>query len=138
MNDKKTRQKAKGKNVKAKGMSGFAAPIFLPFAFCLLPFDLLADILPDPTRPAGESEMFSNGLSVSASGPVLQSVMISRSRRNAVISGVLLSTGDSFGGATLIRISENEVELDGPEGKQILKLLPAVEKQPATKTKASQ
>lgn len=112
--------------------------VLLPTAlFFMQAAGLLADLLPDPTRPAAASELFSNGLSAPASGPVLQSIMLSASRRNVVISGMLLSAGEQFGDMKVIRISENEVELDGPEGKQILKLLPAVEKQPATKTKVS-
>ncbi|MDP2827009.1 MAG: hypothetical protein Q8O37_00215 [Sulfuricellaceae bacterium] len=91
------------------------------------------EMLPDPTRPAAEAEMLAGGMAAPIVGPVLQSVIMSAGRRNAVISGQLLSEGERFGEASLIRISENEVELSGPEGKQILKLFPAVEKLPVEK-----
>ena len=94
------------------------------------------EVLPDPTRPAAEAEMLAGGVSPPMAGPVLQSVMLSAGRRNAVISGQLLTEGERFGEASLIRISENEVELSGPEGKQILRLFPAVEKLPVEKKEA--
>lgn len=118
-----------GAKQRAKRMSGFAAPLFLPLAFCLLSFDsaLAAEVLPDPTRPAAEAGLAGDVVAV-ASGPVLQSVMIRPGRRTAVISGQLLAEGERFGDARLVRISEGEVILAGPEGRQTLKLFPGVEK----------
>jgi hypothetical protein len=40
----------------------------------------------------------------------------------------LLAEGERFGEAKLIKISEGEVILLGPEGRQTLKLFPGVEK----------
>jgi hypothetical protein len=64
-------------------------------------------------------------------GPVLQSVKIAPGRRTAVISGQLLAEGERFGAAKLLSISESEVTLQGPEGRQTLKLFPGVEKRVA-------
>jgi MSHA biogenesis protein MshK len=110
-------------------MSGFAAPLFLFFAFCLLPVNsaLAAEALPDPTRPAADAGLAGEAAAVT-SGPVLQSVMIRPGRRTAVISGQLLAEGEHFGSARLVRISEGEAILAGPEGRQTLKLFPGVEK----------
>lgn len=118
-----------GVNEKAKGGSGFAISLFLLFAFCFLPlnFTFAAEVLPDPTRPAVEAGQAGDAAIVT-SGPMLQSVKIAPGRRSAVISGQLLAEGERFGAAKLVSISESEVVLLGPEGKQTLKLFPGVEK----------
>ena len=85
-----------------------------------------AEMLPDPTRPPVEAGVVIPG--AVAAGPVLQSVMIRPGRRTAFISGQLLTEGERFGDAKLIKISEGEVILIGPEGRQTLKLFPQVEK----------
>lgn len=88
-----------------------------------------ADMLPDPTRPPLEAGFAATGAnSALDAGPVLQSVKIAPGRRSAVISGQLLAQGDRFGEAKLVSISESEVVLLGPEGRQTLKLFPGVEK----------
>jgi MSHA biogenesis protein MshK len=87
---------------------------------------LAAEMLPDPTRPPVEAGVEIPG--AAATGPVLQSVMIRPGRRTALISGQLLAEGERFGDAKLIKISEGEVILIGPEGRQTLKLFPEVEK----------
>lgn len=121
--------RAKGKRQKAKRMSGFAAPLFLIFHFCFLPFDfaLAAELLPDPTRPPLEAGL-AGDVAMVTSGPVLQSVKIAPGHKTAVISGQLLAQGDRFGEMKLLSISESEVVLQGPEGRQTLKLFPGVEK----------
>lgn len=120
-----------GAKQKAKRTGGLAAPLFLPFALCFLPFAsaLAAEVLPDPTRPPLEASVEAPGMAVVTTGPVLQSVMIRPGRRAAVISGQLLAEGERFGDSKLIRISEGEVILAGPGGRQTLKLFPGVEKQ---------
>ncbi len=89
---------------------------------------LAAEVLPDPTRPPVEAGVEIPGAPAVAAGPVLQSVMIRPGSRSAVISGQLLAEGERFGEAKLIKISEGEVILLGPEGRQTLKLFPGVEK----------
>lgn len=88
---------------------------------------LAAEVLPDPTRPPVETGVVTSG-ALEAAGPALQSVMIRPGHRTAVISGQLLAEGEHFGDAKLIRISESEAILLGPEGRQTLKLFPGVEK----------
>lgn len=87
---------------------------------------LTAEVLPDPTRPPAEAGVETPG--AVAVGPVLQSVMIRPGSRAAVISGQLLTEGERLGDAKLVKISEGEVILLGPEGRQTLKLFPGVEK----------
>jgi len=90
---------------------------------------LAAEMLPDPTRPPVGAGVEAPGAPVAAAGPVLQSVMIRPGRRAAVISGQLVVEGERFGDAKLVKVSEGEVVLIGPEGRQTLKLFPGVEKQ---------
>lgn len=119
----------RGVNEKAKGMSGFASPLFLSFVFCLFPlnFAFASETLPDPTRPPAEAGL-AGEIATVTSGPVLQSVKIAPGHRMAVIGGQLLAEGDRFGTAKLVSVTESEVVLQGPEGRQMLKLFPGVEK----------
>lgn len=89
-----------------------------------------AEILPDPTRPPAEAGMETPGALPVATGPALQSVMIRPDRRMAMIGGQLIAEGERFGDTRLVKVSESEVILSGPEGRQTLKLFPGVEKQP--------
>jgi MSHA biogenesis protein MshK len=70
--------------------------------------------LQDPTRPPA-----------AASGPQLQSILIGRAaggRHLAVIDGETVRLGDSFHGAKVARIGENEVELVRGGERQVLRL----------------
>ena len=88
--------------------------------------------LADPTRPpnvaaapAGvdaEPELPSNQL---------QSVLISSTRKIAVINGQSVALGGKLGDAVLARISETEVVLKYPDRTEVLKLLGGIERQPA-------
>lgn len=100
-------------------------PTLLLMATCLCQAQ---GLLPDPTRPptaaAGEA-----GSAVS--GPVLQSVLLGNGRRPlAVISGQRVALGAQYGDAVVTRISETEVVLQGPSGRQVLKMTPEAAKQP--------
>jgi MSHA biogenesis protein MshK len=89
--------------------------------------------LPDPTRPPAMSESAGEqDASAASSGPVLQSVLISPSRRIATINGQVLKLGDKFGEARVTKITENEVVLRNGQEMQTLKLFPQVEKQTAS------
>ncbi len=100
--------------------------LMLALLGCAVSLGRAEETLPDPTRPAPEASI-AVGVPA-ASGPVLQSVMIRPGHRTAVIGGQLLTEGDLFGDARLVKISESEVELSGPGGAQTLKLFPGVEK----------
>jgi MSHA biogenesis protein MshK len=91
-----------------------------------------AETLPDPTRPPAFLFAPADGdgppADASGGGLVLQSVLIAPNRRSAIIGGRTLSIGDRLGDFTLVRVSEGEVQLRGPEGSRTLKLFPAVTK----------
>lgn len=101
-------------------------------AFCLLPFAAQAEALRDPTRPPAVLSAAQDGATeVVASGPLLQSVLVSAGRRSAIISGQNVQVGDRIGDARVVEINENEVVLRTGGGLQRLKLFPAVEKRTA-------
>lgn len=90
---------------------------------------VIAEILPDPTRPSGAS--MNDGLGAAgaaASGPVLQSVLVSPNRRVAVINGQSVAVGDRIGEARVAKITETEVTLAQGGQMQVLRLFVQVEK----------
>jgi hypothetical protein len=86
--------------------------------------------LPDPTRPAiTETKPGDAANGASAPGPVLQSIILRKGLKSAaIISGQLVEVGQEIGGSRLIRVTESEVTLVSPAGKETLRLIPAVEK----------
>lgn len=88
-----------------------------------------AENLSDPTRPPASIGLVEQGgAATEATGPVLQSVLISSGRRVAVISGQNVKLGEKFGDARVVRITESEVVLKTGKDTQTLKLFPDVEK----------
>ena len=86
----------------------------------------------DPTQPpAAWGSVSADTAAVEETGGLrLQSVMIpQRGRSVAVIGGVTVSLGGYFGEAKLIRLSEREAVLEGPDGVTHLYLTPNVDKQ---------
>ena len=88
-----------------------------------------AESFVDPTRPPASLGIVEPGTASSkAPGPVLQSVLISKGRKVAVISGQTVRLGEKFGEARLVSITESEVVLKSGKDVQTLKLFPDVEK----------
>jgi MSHA biogenesis protein MshK len=89
-----------------------------------------AQSIKDPTRPpaglgaAGEQA----SAQAPAGGPVLQSVMLSPTRRAAIISGQLVSRGETYGDAVLTEVAEDHVVLSRGGSVQVLKMYPGAEK----------
>jgi MSHA biogenesis protein MshK len=82
----------------------------------------------DPTRPPASLGLAQEGISAPASGPVLQSVLISPGRMVAIISGQTVRLGEKFGEARVVKITESEVLLRSGTDLQTLKLFPGIEK----------
>jgi MSHA biogenesis protein MshK len=90
-----------------------------------------AQALQDPTRPpaalmAGQGAV--QAAPAAQRPPQLQSVLIARQpggRHVAVIDGETLRLGDSYKGARLTRIEQNQVELVRGRTRQVLTLQPA-------------
>jgi MSHA biogenesis protein MshK len=92
-----------------------------------------AQALQDPTRPPASLSARAAGAFDTAvpakKAPRLQSVLIARQpggRHVAVIDGETLRIGDSYQGARVTRIEQNEVELSRGNARQVLKLNAAV------------
>lgn len=95
----------------------------------------LAAELPDPTRPPPELSAArgdAHGASpVVDTGPVLQSVLISPTRKSAIIGGRTLGIGERYGDAQVVSIGESEVVLKSGKKLRTLRLFPEVEKRKA-------
>ena len=89
----------------------------------------VAQTLRDPTRPPpGLGGMQASAVQAPASGPVLQSVILSPSRHAAIISGRLVERGAYYGDALLVEVAQDRVVLRTGAGTQVLKLYPGTEK----------
>lgn len=52
----------------------------------------------------------------------------------AVINGQHVAVGSMLGDKRVLKITENEVVLKGQSGREVIKMIPAIEKMPAQKT----
>jgi MSHA biogenesis protein MshK len=111
-------------------------------ALCILSAALChAEDLPDPTRPpasilwgggagtAGQGGEAESGAVTRQTG--LQSTIISRTRRAAIIDGKTVELGEKHGDARLIQVNEGSVVLQSGKKLQVLKLFPDVRKSPS-------
>lgn len=94
--------------------------------------------LVDPTRPPTSSTESSGNESAAPPGPQLQSVLISPTRRVAVISGSTVVQGGRYGNATVASISEGAVLLRYADRKETLHLIPGVMKRERLTDSAAQ
>lgn len=102
----------------------------IPASFALsvlLSHAALAQALGDPMRPP---TAVASETPAQETGSRLQSVLISPTRRVAVIDGRTVTLGQRFGDATVIAIAESEVTLQRGAERQKLKLHPGIEKRP--------
>lgn len=84
-----------------------------------------AQPLQDPTKPPAAATPVAAGPQAASSGPQLQSILIGRAaggRHVAVIDGETVRQGESFRGAKVVRIRDNEVELVRGGERQVLRL----------------
>ena len=85
-----------------------------------------AAAMKDPTQPpAALTEAPPEGV---RAPPVLQSVIIAKGSRAAIIDGERVEIGGRFRDATVVRITEDEVVLRQHGVTQVLKMYPDVEK----------
>lgn len=83
--------------------------------------------LVDPTRPP--TVMPAEALGAAQPAGRLQSILISGTRKLAVIDGVTVPLGGKVDGATLVAIDETGVKLRRGEAIETLKLYPNIERQ---------
>jgi MSHA biogenesis protein MshK len=117
---------------------GAATPLLIARVsiFCLLSSVLCplnAEDLPDPTRPP--ASIFVPAAGIGAGGDreatVNQSsglhlVIISKTRRAAIIDGQTVELGEEHGNARLIEVNEGGVVLQRAQSRQVLTLFPGV------------
>jgi hypothetical protein len=78
----------------------------------------VAQVLHDPTRPA--SNVASAKDAQGEQALKLNAIFITDQRKLAIINGKSYSAGEQVQGRKIVTILANQVELAGPEGKQIL------------------
>lgn len=95
----------------------------------LLSGGVQAQVLNDPTRPPVSIGTAADPAADKPKAePELQSILISPTRRVAVIDGQTVALGEKFGEARVVRITEGEVVLRNGQDLQVLKLFPKFEK----------
>lgn len=84
--------------------------------------------LTDPTRPPSVPAPTAEAGGEALPQTQLQSILISRGRKLAVINGQTVPLGGKVGEATLVSVRETEVVLRSGDATEVLKLYPNVEK----------
>lgn len=93
---------------------------------------LMAEDLPDPTRPPASIFAPVGGTSVTHAMPAenhargLHTIIISETRRAAIIDGQTVELGEEHGGARLIEVNEGGVVLERGQSRQVLPLFPNI------------
>jgi hypothetical protein len=94
--------------------------------------------VPDPTRPAGAQMTPEAGSGTTA--PIesgVQTVILRPGGKSAaVINGQYVVVGDKFGDKRVQRITETEIVLKGESGREVIKVMPSIEKTRAGGTTA--
>lgn len=95
--------------------------------------------VPDPTRPAtaAMAPEAAGSLAMPVESGVQTVILRPGGKSAAVINGKYVSVGDMVGDKRVQKISESEVVLKGPGGREVIKVMPAIEKVPASKTVAA-
>ena len=99
---------------------------------------LLAQV-PDPTRPTAQITAPEPGGSVAAgpAGSGIQAVIVRRGGKSgAVINGEYVEVDSKLGDKRVVRITESEVVLKGAGEREVIKLIPSVEKKPVVTSTA--
>ena len=109
-------------------------PLTAGLTLALFSLTSAAQPLRDPTRPPPGAFAVSKagGKPVARKSMTLQTVLISPERSTVVISGRVMSLGDTMDGYRLVKIREAEVVMKGSKGTRTLRLYPAVSKVAAT------
>lgn len=107
--------------------------IFLGIAGSLAALPVMAQ-MPDPTRPAGAVSAADGSAAAPAESGVQTVILRPNGKSTAVINGQQVAVGGRLGDKRVVKISESEVVLRGAGGREVIKVIPAIEKTPAGKT----
>ena len=103
--------------------------------FCFLSsvlYPLMAEDLPDPTRLPASIFAPVGGVGVTHEMPAenhargLHTIIISETRRAAIIDGQTVELGEEHSGARLIEVNEGGVVLERGQSRQVLPLFPDI------------
>lgn len=86
--------------------------------------------LTDPTRPPHLGATPAGAADAPAGAYRLESVILSRGRKLAVINGTLVPLGGTIGEGRLVRVSESGVAIRTGESVETLRFHPGIEKRP--------
>lgn len=91
--------------------------------------------VPDPTRPPDAllAPGPAGGAPVSVDSGVQTVILRPGGKSAAVINGQYIVVGEMVGDKRVIKITESEVVLKGESGREIIKVMPAIEKISANK-----
>ncbi len=97
-------------------------------ALCISSFATGAQQLRDPTRPPDDIYVMTPSAAIPRARPgmVLQTVLLSTDRQAAIISGRLMSVGDTISGFRLSEIREGNVVMKKRGATRTLQLFPDV------------
>lgn len=94
--------------------------------------------VPDPTRPPVAMIEPERGTTAAAVEHGVQTVVVRPGGKSvAVINGKTVVVGDTVGDKRVLKIGEGEVVLQGGGGREVIRLIPAIEKVPARKAVAA-
>jgi MSHA biogenesis protein MshK len=108
------------------GRGGGISRIMLTLFLALFTVAATAEELPDPTRPPPAMMAAPEGRAAEYQPSGLQSIIISKNRRVAIIDGETVALGGKHGDAKLIEVNEGNVVLQGVHGRQVMSLFPDV------------
>lgn len=114
----------------AADLMGSSLPRRLGWGVLCMMFAVVpAHALTDPTKPPAElsSPAVSRGLAGAREDNGLQAIILSSTRRAAIIDGQTVELGANHGDAKLIEVSESGVVLQGAQGRRQLPLFPGIE-----------
>ncbi len=115
---------ADGMNMKGKRFSVYS--FLLSVSALLFAVCSFADELPDPTRPPVSiaEPVVEAGVAAVIPPAGLQSILIGKHRRAAIIDGQTVELGGLIGDARLVEVNTANVVLRTAHGKQVLTLFP--------------
>jgi MSHA biogenesis protein MshK len=88
-----------------------------------------AQALPDPTRPPAAAEAVATPTAASPAPAGLQTIIRRQGAKPAaLINGEYVELGGRIGETRLVKVGEDRVVLEGPSGREELRLAPGVEK----------
>lgn len=111
---------------------GMFSTFVLPVCALVIAPLVAAQALNDPPRPSAAKLSRAPGDTGAATGPALQSVMISPAGSFAIISGELVKLGDKYSDARVVKITTHEVVLRSTGGTEILRMHPDVDMKPVS------